>query len=429
MNAGYQVVCRQDKRQLTEFLIKEGQFLLPMVKLIEQAELAVDELIDVMGRAAIQAVLELSAMEVAGGKTPGQASGDVRWHGRQGGIVHLAERKLQIDKPRLRRKEGGRGAEVAIPAYQMLHTDGKLARRMLDLLMLGVSTRRYEKVLPEMADSVGISKSAVSRQNIEAGGKLLKELAERSFAELDILIIYIDGLKFGDHHVLGAVGVDDCGRKHVLGLREGASENTTTVKLLLEDLVARGVAPGRRRLFVIDGAKALRSGIDQVYGKANPVQRCRNHKLWNVLDCLPKEKRDQVRSAMRAAWKLDATEGHKKLEQLASWLEREHPSAAASLREGLNEMFTINRLGLPGTLRRCLGTTNLIDSSHAGVRQRTRRVSNWQDGSMALRWAGAAFEATEKSFRRIMGHEQLWMLKAALDETEQAGTGQSQKVG
>jgi transposase-like protein len=291
----------------------------------------VDELIDVMGRASIEAVLELSAQEVAGSKTPGQASGVVRWHGRQGGIVHLAERKLKIEKPRLRRKEGGRGAEVAIPAYEMLHTEGKLARRMLDILLLGVSTRRYEKVLPEMAESVGISKSAVSRQNIEAGEKLLKELAERSFADQQILIIYIDGLRFGDHHVLGAVGVDAEGNKHVLGLREGASENATTVKLLLEDLVERGVGPGPKRLFVIDGAKALRAGIDRVYGPGNPVQRCRNHKLWNVLDCLPKEKREQVKTTMRAAWKLEAGEGTKKLEQLASWLEREHPSAAASL--------------------------------------------------------------------------------------------------
>lgn len=429
MNAEYQVVSRQDKRQLTDFLLREGQFLLPMVKLVEQAELAVDELIDVMGRASIQAVLELSAMEVAGSKTPGQASGEIRWHGRQGGTVHLAERKLKIDRPRLRRKAGGRGAEVAIPAYEALHAEGRLARRMLDILLQGVSTRRYEKVLPAMADSVGISKSAVSRQNVQAGEKLLKELAERSFADKDILIIYIDGMHFGEHCVLSAVGVDAGGHKHVLGLREGASENTTTVKLLLEDLVERGVTPGRKRLFVIDGAKALRSGIDQVYGTDNPVQRCRNHKLRNVTDCLPKEKRGQVKSAMRAAWKLEAAEGQKKLEQLASWLEREHPSAASSLREGLGEMFTINRLGLPSALRRCLGTTNLLDSSHSGVRQRTHRVSNWQDGSMALRWAGAAFEATEKNFRRIMGHEQLWMLKAVLDENRQERTGQTKKVG
>jgi len=430
MTAEYQLITRQDKRQLTEFLIREGQFLLPMVKLIEQADIAVDELIDVMGRASIEAVLELSALEVAGPKTPGAASGEIRWHGRQKGVVHLAERKLQVDKPRLRRKKGGPGAERAIPAYEALHTDSKLARRMLDILMLGVSTRRYEKVLPQMADSVGVSKSSVSREAIEAGEKLLKELAERTFHDLDILIIYIDGLRFGEHHVLGAIGVDVGGHKHVLGLREGASENTTTVTLLLQDLVERGVAPGRRRLFVIDGAKALRAGINQVYGTANPVQRCRNHKLWNVLDCLPKERRDQVKATMRAAWKLDADEGQKKLEQLACWLEREYPSAAASLREGVAETFTINRLGLPGALRRCLATTNLLDSSHAGVRQRTRRVTNWQDGSMALRWAGAAFVATEKSFRRIMGHEQLWTLKACLDESEDhAKSGQTKKVG
>ena len=187
------------------------------------------------------------------------------------------------------------------------------------------------------------------------------------------------------------------------------------VKALLEDLLERGVKPDRRRLFVIDGAKALRKAIDQVYGSDNPVQRCRNHKMRNVLGHLPQDRHEQVTAAMRAAWKLDADEGIAKLEQLAAWQERDYPSAAASLREGLAEMFTINRLGLPATLRRCLGTTNLIDSTHSGVRLKSRRVTRWSSGSMAMRWAAAAFEATEKNYRRIMGHGQLWMLKAHLD--------------
>ena len=212
----------------------------------------------------------------------------------------------------------------------------------------------------------------------------------------------------------------DCeGNKHVLGLRAGASENTTTATELLSDLVERGVRPGRRRLFVIDGAKALRNAIAQVYGSDNPVQRCRQHKLRNVLAHRPKEKHDQARSTIRAAWKLETEEGIKRLEPLARWHQKDHPSAASSIREGLEEVFTINRLGLPGMLRRCLGTTNLIDSSHSGMRQRTRRVTNWQDGSMALRWAASALEATAMNFRKIMGHQQLWILKAYLDEPTQ----------
>lgn len=425
--AEYQVATAADKRQLSEFLMREGQFLLPMVKLIEQSERAIDELIDVTGRAAIEAVLELSAQEKAGTKSPGKASGEVRWHGRQEGVVHLAERKLRVSRPRLRHKTQG---EVEVPAYEALKTQGKLAGRMMDILLHGVSTRRYEKVLPAMAESVGVSRSAVSRANIEAGTKLLAELAERRFDELDILVVYIDGICLGSHHILGAIGVDSTGNKHVLGLRQGSSENTTTVSELLNDLVSKGVGPTRKRLFVIDGAKALRGGIDRVYGQDNPVQRCRNHKVRNVCDHLPKDQQANARATLRAAWKLDAAEGKKQIEQLAQWYEKKHPSAAASLREGLGEMFTINRMGLPPTLLRCLATTNVIDSSHWGVRQRTGRVTHWQDGQMALRWASAAFEATAKGFRRIMGHQQIWMLKAHLDEPkEQPELAEEKKVG
>jgi putative transposase len=289
---------------------------------------------------------------------------------------------------------------------------------MLSIVINGVSTRNYRKVLPEMAEQVGISRSSVSRESIEAGERLLKALAERDFSQLDLLILYIDGMQFGDFHVIAAVGVDVEGHKHVLGLREGASENAVVAKALLEDLVARGVKPSRRRLFVIDGAKALRTAIDQVYGRHNPVQRCRKHKERNVLGHLPKEQHDQAKATLRAAWRLHQKQGMAKIEQYASWLQRDWPSAAASLREGLEEMYTINRLGLPGELRRCLSSTNLIDSTDSGVRQRTRRVTNWQDGSMALRWAAAGFLETEKHYRRIMGYQQLWMLKALLDDNQ-----------
>ena len=437
MNQPYQIADKEAKassQELATFLAREGQLLLPMVQLIEQAQVAVDEVIDVMGRATIEAVLIMSAEQVAGPKQRGKRSDDrdVYWYGRQRGRVALKERQLRLDKPRLRKKraQAGEPGEVKVPAYEAMCGDGRLADRMLAILMQGVSTRKYQDVLPEMAEQVGISKSQISRQTIEAGEKLLKDLAERDFSEYDLLVIYIDGLRFGDHHVMAAVGVDDQGHKHVLALRDGATENTEVVKALLEELVERGVKPDRRRLFVIDGAKALCKAIDQVYGQHNPVQRCRNHKLRNVVGHLPKDQHDQARATLGAAWKLDAEEGIKKIEQYALWLDRDWPSAAASLREGLAEMFTVNRLGLPGALRRCLTTTNLLDSTHSDVRQRTRRVTHWQHGQMALRWAAAAFVETETSYRRIMGHAQLWMLKAHLDEpVDEENVAGSRKAG
>lgn len=420
MKRTYEVADGTDRRAIAEFLKREGQFLLPMVELVDRAELAIDEVIEVMGRATIEAVLEMSAEAVAGPKQAGRARGldDTVWYGRQNGQVYLSDRKVRVERPRLRRKGEGEAAEVEVPAYAAMKRPGPLADRMLEILMAGVSTRKYGTVIPEMADTVGVSKSAVSRQTIEASERVLSELMERRLDAWDLLVIYVDGIQFGAHHVLAAVGVDSDGKKHVLGVRQGASENTEVTRALLADLVERGLDPTRRRLFVIDGSKALRRAIDEVFGSANPVQRCRNHKLRNVLGHLPKNQHPQVKAAMRAAWKLEAHEGMAKLESLARWLERDQPSAAESLREGLSDMFTINRLGLPPRLKKCLSSTNVIDSTHSGVRKKTRRVTNWKNGTMALRWAAASFVETEKSYRRIIGYDQLWVLKAHLDDLE-----------
>jgi putative transposase len=425
MKKPYQIVAETPKvssRELAEFLSRDGQILLPLVELLERGEKAIDEVIDVMGRATVEAVLRMSAEQVAGAKRQG-CRGDDRelyWHGSQKGRIALKERQLRVDRPRLRKKKVGPGetGEVAIPAYDAMHVDGSLADRMLAIMMNGVSTRRYETVLPKMAEQVGISKSEVSRETIEAGTRVLQELAERDFSELDILVVYLDGIQFGSHHILAAVGVDVAGNKHVLGLRSGASENATVATALLEDLVSRGLRPDRRRLFVIDGSKALRSAIERVFGSRNEVQRCRNHKARNVEGHLPKEQHQQARATLRAAWKLDAMEGVRKLDQYASWLERQWPDAAASIREGLEELFTVSRIGLPPALARCLTTTNIIDSTHSGLRQRTRRVTNWKNGEMALRWSAAAFVETEKNYRRVTGHKHLWMLKAHLDRQD-----------
>ena len=258
----------------------------------------------------------------------------------------LKERKLGVTKPRLREKGGG---EVAIPAYEAVQENG-MSQRMLDVLMRGISTRQYAEVLPEMASTCGVSKSTVSREAAEAGEAALKELVERRFEGIDLLVIYIDGMQFGEHHGISAVGVDRAGHKHVLGMQQGATENAAAVEDLLGQLVARGV-----------DSKAKR-------------------------DC--------------ANWPTGWSRNRRRQRTVCG--------------EGLEECFTINRLGIPPSLHRCLATTNLIESPQSGVRMQTRRVCRWRDAAMVQRWAAASFLSTEKNFRRLMGWKDLWQLETIL---------------
>jgi len=420
----YRTIRKQGKvneQELASFLVKNGQGLLPMVDLIEQCQVACNELIDVTGRAAIQAVLQLSAMEAAGGP-PQQGkrrSGGVVFYGRQAGQVFLSDRKLEVERPRLRNK-GRRSQEVEVPAYSAMQNQEQMGARMLDILLHGVSTRNYKAVIPEMAETAGVSRSAVSRAAIEASEAEVEALLSRRFDDVKLLVIYIDGLIFGKYTMIGAIGVDTQGHKHVLGIREGATENAAVVSALLEDVVARGVNPQRKMLFVIDGSKALRAAINAVFGAEQSVQRCRAHKLRNVLGYLPKDQLAQVKSVLRAAWKLPPKEGMARIKKLAAWLDNSYPSAASSLIEGLEECFTINRLDVPPALHRCLATTNIIESPHAGVRIQTRRVTHWQNGKMVLRWMASAFLRTEKRFNRIMGHRDLWALEVILNPSATA---------
>jgi len=399
--------------------------LLPLVELVEQARLAVDTVIEQVSQQTLETILDLSAEQLAGARTPGKPSGPIRWHGRQTGRVSLADRQLAVNRPRLRRKDRGLGGEIAVPAYEALRANPQLGTRMFGALLRGVSTRQYRDVLPQMAQTVGVSKSAVSREAIEASTAQLTTLLERRWEAVDLLVIYIDGQQHGDHHVISAVGVDASGKKHVLGIREGATENATAAKALLIHLREHGVDTEKKYLFVIDGAKALRAAIREVFSAGQSVQRCRTHKVRNVLDELPKEQHAQVRTLMRAAYKQEnAEEGMARMEKLARFIERQWPSAAASLREGLEETFTINRLGLPPSLHRCLATTNLIESPQSGVRKRTGNVCRWRDADMVLRWVAGAYLVTEKHFRRIQGYENLWVLAAALGRANKSVTPQ-----
>ena len=324
MKRKYEKKGHPDKADLRELLARDGrEHLLPLVNVFALAGGALDHIIDVIGRAAIEAVLDISAADVAGEKQPGKErkGGGAAYHGRQRGRVYLADRAVRVERPRLRSPGEG---ELAIPAYEALRRPAGLGERMLELLLAGLSTRSYGKAIGEMAETAGVSKSSVSRQAAEAAGERLKELAERKLDDRDYLIVYVDGIQFGGHHVLAALGVDDEGNKRILGLREGASENAVVALGLLESLVERGLDPGRARLFVLDGSKALRKAVGQVFGSACLVQRCRNHKMRNVTGHLPKELHDQARSVLRAAWKLGAKDGKARIEQFASWVEKQH---------------------------------------------------------------------------------------------------------
>lgn len=405
------VIGRQDEDGMRAYFSEGGQHLLPLLELVRDAKASVDELMMGAARQFIEQLLVISAQEVAGEKHPGRKGGEARWHGRQAGRITLAERKLSLERPRLRSRDG---QEIAVPAYDRFREQPNLGSRICDILVAGVSTRKYGRVLPAMAGTVGVSKSSVSREFVAQSRKVLEALAARRWDGMDMLAIYLDGIVVAKRHILAAIGVDAGGDKHLLGLASGSSENKQVAKDLLTHLVEHGLAPVVSRLFVIDGSKALRAAVEEVFGTAAQVQRCRTHKVRNVTERLPKTLAVQVKAMMHAAFKLSEKEGKAKLKQQASWLQADHPDAAASLLEGLDEIFTVNRLGLTPQLMRCLATTNLIENPNGGVRRVARRVCRYRDAEMTLRWTATGFLEAEKNFRRLQGHRDLWVLATAL---------------
>jgi putative transposase len=413
-------VARNDRRAIErsvkEMFANGGQLVLPILSLVTEARSQLEDILGEVNREILESLLLASAEERAGAKTPGRASGEVRWHGTQGGRVPLGDRHVRLRRPRLRDGAG----EVAIPAYECLKRDAGAGARLGRLVMAGVSTRKYAEVIAPMAQSVGIKRSSVSRKLVAAAEAAMARLAERSFAAIDILAVYIDGIRIAGQMIVVAVGLDSLGVKHLLGIKPGDTENAAVVKALLLELVERGIEQQKKRLFIIDGAKALKSAIQSVYGEAAAIQRCRTHKVRNVLEAIAdKTTRQQTGAVMRAAFKLPAKEGRKKLQTHAAWLKADHADAAASLLEGIEEMFTVNDLGLTPALIRCLGTTNIVENPNGTLRVITRRVSRWRDRDMIERWAALAYMEAERRFRKIQGHSDLWILAQALGRTEQ----------
>ena len=369
-----------------------------------------------VGLMIVGAIMDMSASNLTGGFHQGRQGGDYVRHGRQAGSVYLGGNKVRTDRPRVRMRSSSR--EAKIPAYETLSSDKNSGHKVLRAAIAGVSTRNDEGAVVDCAAAVGVSKSSVSRRIAKETAKDLERLMERE-VPADILVVFLDGIRMGEHVILAAIGVDSHGRKHVLGLADGVTENSRVVGDLLLSLRSRGLCLDSKLLFITDGAKAMRSAIREVFGEHHEIQRCREHKIRNVTDRVSKVRVKYIRSYMRAAWKLSEKDGMAKMRHLAKELEVSYPDAARSVLEGLAESFTLNRLALPDLLVSSLASTNIIESANGTIRQITSRVKNFQNADQALRWAATALLQAEQSLRPLKGSKHLWILEAALGRKKQ----------
>ncbi len=321
---------------------------------------------------------------------------------------------------------------MELPSFAFAARRDPLDRQTVDAVACGVSTRKYARSLdslPEEVDERAVSRSSVSRRYVAMTTKQMTTWLTTPLGDRHFPIVMIDGIHLGDHLILIALGIDTEGKKQVLGLREGDTENGQVAKALLRDLVERGLDPELARLFVIDGAKALRSAIRKVFGDRGVVQRCQLHKQRNILGHLPEGMHESVKAILKQAWSLrDAKLAKARLERLASSLEADHPGAAASVREGLEETLTLQGLGIEGTLYRKLRSTNAIENLNSGIASYSKNVKRWQGGSMVVRWVSAAIVEAGKKFRRVQGWRDIEKLVRALALIEDKGEAAAERV-
>jgi putative transposase len=339
-------------------------------------------------------------------------------HGTEAGSVTLGGRRVPVRRPRVRASDGT--GEVPVPAYELFNSTELLGKMAMERMLGGLSTRRYPVGLEPVGGAVeeasrSTSKSAVSRKFVAMTEHALGDLLAADLSQLDLVALMIDGVHFADHLCVVALGIDIDGTKHPLALVEGSTENTTLVRGLLVGLRERGLDVTRPILAVLDGAKALGAAVKEVFDQP-VIARCQIHKLRNVRDHLPEKMRGPVTKRMRAAYHADsALEAQALLEALARELDKTHPGAAGSLREGMAETLTVLRLDLPPTLARTLRSTNAIESMIGICREHAKNVKRWRDGQMALRWCAAGMVEARTQFRRVNGHLHLPALRTALE--------------
>jgi len=373
-----------------------------------------------VGLGVLQELLEEEVNELVGPKGKWNAERTAVRHGHEDGEVTLGGRRVQVERPRVRTADDE--SEVPLSTYEHFADRDQLGGVVLERMLAGVSTRRYQRTQEPVGEDAELktrstSKSAVSRTFVQRTKDQLWRLMNRPLADLRLAVIMLDGIELHGYTNIVALGITTEGDKLAVGLWEGSTENAAVAAALLSDLVDRGVDVEQGLLFVIDGSKALRKAIRQVFGNDVPVQRCVQHKERNVLDHLPERDREPVKARLRRAWK--ETNHDRALEQLialALELDHPHPGAAASLREGVEETLTVTRLGITGKLKLTLQSTNPCESMISTVRVIHRNVKNWSSGEMSLRWTAAGMLEAESRFRKVPGYRGLASLAVKIEQ-------------
>lgn len=405
------------------------QLMLPLLLAIDAAKKGLLSFIQQMGMAVLAEVLAAEAATIAG---PKGKHVDGRTHNHWGikrTPVSFGGRNVIVEQPRVRIRGRGAQKEVELPTIEALREGDPLSARVAEQIVVGVSTRGYERSLeplePEF-DARGASKSNASRALVDATTEKLAAFVARRLDDVDLVAMFIDGIEFAGKTVIVALGVTIDGTKVPLGLWGGSTENSVVATALLQDFVERGLRVEESMLFIIDGGKGIRKALRDVFGDRAVVQRCQVHKQRNVREHLPEARRAYVARQMRAAYNsVSVTMAKKKLQQLVSWLESNgETSAAASLREGLDETLTVLRLSLPKTLCRTFSTTNAIENMNGCLRRVSRNVKRWRDEAMIRRWVALGIAEAQRGFRRVKGHAQLHVLVAAL-RPEQIATSKT----
>ena len=399
------------------------QLMLPLLLAMDATKKGLLSFVQQMGMVALSELLAAEAAEIAGAKGK-HIEGRTHHHWGTGTTpVCFGGRNVSLPHPRVRVRGKGRGREVALPSLEALRDGDPMSERVVEQIALGVSTRGYGRSLEPVDESIearGASKSNASRALIDATTEKLAEFVSRKLDDVDLVAMFIDGIEFAGHSVLIALGVTIDGTKTPLGIWAGSTENTVVVTELLSNLVARGLRADASMLFVIDGGKAIRKALRDVFGDRAIVQRCQVHKARNVREHLPEARRAYVAKQMRDAYdSTTAATAKKKLMQLASWLDSNgEEGAAASLREGLDETLTVMRLNLPASLRRTFATTNAIENMNGSLRRIARNVKRWKDEKMIRRWVALGIAEAQKGFRRVKGYVHMPLLVAAVRPTD-----------
>jgi putative transposase len=407
---------------------KVRQLLLGMVAGMSAAKQDLMEWVQDLGLAALQEVFEADATRIAG--TKGEHRTDRTHHrwGTTGTELPFGGRRIKVPRPRVRSKSG---QEVGLPSVERFQAADPLPERVVNQILLGVSTRGYGASLeaaPPGVSSRGTSKSAASRHLVERMGSKMREYFSRRLEDVSLLVLMLDGIEVARQTVVVALGISEDGTKQPLGLWQGSTENAAICTSLLQELIGRGLKLDGKVLCVIDGGKGIRKAIDDVLGNLAVVQRCQIHKRRNLKDHLPKTAQAYVDRVLREAYGSTSVDtARKRLRSLLSWLESNgHEDAAGSLREGMEETLTVLKLELPPSLRRSLATTNAIENMLGTVRRVSRNVKRWKGGGMVRRWVAIGLVTAQKRFRRIKGHRELPALVAVLRSKAAGKTGEGQ---